>query len=221
MLQGRRPHQNKFSPPSRPKAVKRRVPVRIINSRLQWRYTLILGFTSTFLVACFAGPAWYFLRDNYQVFQRIAYDTHPGLISHLEREQVWIGLLLLLGTLATGLITAWTTLRITTLWLGPLSNMERHMRRLIRGDWSGHEFIVRETDEMREFTGTYSYLYRTLRAQAEAEIKLLEKIRVDETQVESLLALENLRALKRGQLGLNPDVSSEVSVSAPSQRRAS
>ncbi len=95
------------------------------------------------------------------------------------------------------------------------------MRLLIRGDWSGQEFIVRESDEMREFTGTYSYLYRTIRAQAEAEMRLLEKIRVDDTQVESRLALENLRALKRGQLGLTPDESSEVSVSAPSRRRAS
>lgn len=220
MLHGRRPHQNKFTP-ARPRQVRKRVPVRIINSRLQWRYTLILGITSTILVCCFAGPAWYFVRDNYSIFKRIAYDSHPGLVSHLEREQIWIGLLLLLGTLATGLITAWTTLRITTLWLGPLANMERHMRRLIRGDWSGHDFHVRETDEMREFTSTYSYLYRTLRAQAEAEIKLLEKIRVDETQIESVMALENLRALKRNQLGLSPDEISASFASAPEKRHAS
>lgn len=220
MLHGRRPHQNKAHART-PRPPKSRLAIRLINRGLQWRYARILALTSVVLTAAFAVPAWHFIRENYELFTRIAYDTHPGLVSHLEREQIWIGMLLLLGTSAAGFITMLTTLRMTTVLLGPLNSMERHMRQIIRGDWSSHEFRVRETDEMREVTGTYSYLYRTLRAQADAEMKLLEKITVDPREVESARAWMTLMNLKRKQLGLSEIESAEDSASSQDSRRAS
>ena len=223
MLHGRRPHQNKII--NRAGNRRRNRGIRMLNHAMQWRYSLILGFTSMTLAACFSIPAWHFVRDNYQIFQRLAYDSHPTLVSHLEREQIWITLLLILGTLSTGALTAWTTLRVTTIWLSPLMSVENHMRRLIRGDWSEHEFRTRESDEMREFTGTYAYLYQTLRAQAETELKLLEKLKVDESKVESVQALREFVNLKRQQLGLGPnptaDLPSPQQQSATEKRHAS
>jgi hypothetical protein len=180
-----------------------------------------MGLTCFSLVAAFAGPAWYFVHENYSFFTKIAYDTHPVLIDHMDREQTWIVMLLFLGTLSAGLITGLTTLRITTELLGPLYNMEKHMRRLIRGDWSGAKFASREKDELRDITGTYSYLYSTLRAQAESELKLLEKVIVDPREIESMRSWLSLVNLKRKQLGLNEIESSASSVSVPDSRRAS
>lgn len=182
---------------------------------------MTLGITTLLMVAVFAGTAWHFIQENYNLFGRIAYDTHPGLVTHLERERVWIACLLILASIIAGLVAFVTTLRITTVLLGPLYAMERHMQKAIRGDWSAAEFRVRDRDDLRDVVATYAYLYRTLRAQSEAELKLLEQISVDPRQIQSSQALENLHSLKRKQLGLSDHVTSAESVSIPSSRRAS
>lgn len=219
MLHGRRPHQNRVE--SAPRVSQGRQSIRLINRRLQWKYAWTLGLTSLFLVAAFAGPALYFVRDNYEIFTRLAYGADPRIVSSLERELGWITALLGLATVASGVLTGITTLRITTLLLGPLSSMEKHMRKLIRGDWSQHEFKVREADEIRDLTGTYAYLYRTLRAQAETELKGLEKIIVDPAQAESFRSWQTLVNLKRRQLGLSEIGTSEETSSFRDSRRAS
>ena len=195
--------------------------IRLINRELQWRYALSMAATNLILAVTFAGPAWYFIRQNYDLVTRIAYDTHPMLINALEREKTWIATLLVLGIVISAAVTLLTTLRVTTIILGPLSNMVGHMRKVVRGDWRNPEFRMRANDDMSDVTGTYTYLYRTLRAQSEAEIRLLEKIIVDPTQAESARAWLTLVNLKRKQLGLTEIEISEGFSSAQDSRRAS
>lgn len=220
MLQGRRLHENKTPWRAAPKGQHRK-SIRFFNSHLQWRYALTLGTLTLSMVAVFAGTAWYFIQQNYNLFTRIAYDTHPGMVAHLERERLWIACLLILASLIAGLIALITALRITTVLLGPLYAMERHMQKAIRGDWSAAAFHVREKDDLRDIVGTYAYLYRTLRAQAEAELKMLEQIAVDPRQIQAMQAWENLSSLKRKQLGISDPVTSADFSAIQDSRRAS
>lgn len=220
MLQGRRLHENKTPWRAAAKG-QHRQSIRFFNSRLQWRYALTLGVLTLSMVAIFAGTAWYFIQDNYNLFAKIAYDTHPGMVAHLERERVWIACLLVFASIIAGSIALVTALRITTVLLGPLYAMERHMQKAIRGDWTSTTFHIREKDDLRDIVGTYAYLYRTLRAQAEAELKLLEQISVDPRQVQAVQAWESLSSLKRKQLGISDPVTSADFVVLQDSRRAS
>ena len=220
MLHSRRPHQNRANSPLSPKG-QRRSGLHLVYSPVQWRYALTLGLTCFLLSAAFATASWYFIQQNYDFFQKIAYDTHPGLVAHLEREQFWIATILTLGCFMSAFVLTLTTLRMTTVLLGPLVAMERHMHLVIRGDWSSSDFQNRHKDEIREITSTYAYLYRTFRAQNESEIKILEKVLTDPRNREVTEALHQLVNLKKKQLGFNGVDSSQGSVSTLDSRRAS
>ena len=220
MLHITRPHQNRAHPPPQAKG-SRRSGFRLVYSPVQWRYSLTLGLTCLILSTSFAATIWYFINQNYAFFQKIAYDTHPGLVSHLEREQNWISAILVIGCLMTSFIVTLTTLRITSVLLGPLVAMEKHMHLVIRGDWSSSDFQNRHKDEIREITSTYAYLYRTFRAQSESELKVLEKVLSDPRNREVTEALHNLVNLKKKQMGFSADDSSRDSASVHDSRRAS
>jgi len=181
--------------------------------------TLALG--GSFLV--FAIPVWYLIQQNYQIFQSLAFDTAPELISHLDQERVWLFGVLLLSFFAILVIGVWTSLRITDSVIGPLMAIEKHMREVTLGNWKSEDFQTRKTDEFRSLSNTYSYFYRTLKAQTQQEIELLEKIMVDPTNRDSYQAWRYLIETKKQLLGTdpNPVYSAEETSSSREQRRAS
>lgn len=219
MLHGRRPHQNTAS--KRQRKVVARSSIRILNRELQWRYAGQMMIFSLLLMSFLAVPIWYLVRQNYKIFEKLALDSHPAFLAHLEREQFWIAALLTFGTICLTLLTAWTTLRMTTLWLGPLASIEKHMRKVVHGDWSSHEYVTREADDLRELTGTYNYFYMSLRAQAESELKTLKSLRPDPKKTEAFKAWGELVNLKEKQLGLKVSETSAEIASTQDQRHAS
>lgn len=216
MLHGRRP--TAFHHSTRRPHARKRHKVRMINSHLQAKYSTLVGVGTALLVALFSAPIWYHANQNTQIFMKIAYDTHSGLVSHLEREQMWTGILIVFGIVAAGTIAAWTLLRVTTLILGPLVQIDRHMQKVIRGDLSSYDFPARQDDEKQELTNTYAYLYRTLRVQTEKELKYLEQIVVDERDFESQKALNSLIKIKRKQLGISAETSASNALFQDSRR---
>jgi hypothetical protein len=102
------------------------------------------------------------------------------------------------------------------------------MRQVSHGDWRSEDFKIRKTDEFRTVCNTYSYLYRTLRAQTEAEIKTLERFLIDPAHIDAHRAWRNMIDAKKALLGKTDSEESQTSVetaeessSAPEKRLAS
>lgn len=174
----------------------------ILNKAFQYKYswylvTAVAGATLLFLL-----PTYYFVSQNYQIFTRLAYDTNPQLVAHLEREVLWLQIFMAASFLVIAGITLVMGLRMTKNLINPLIQMEGHMRQLMLGQWHINDFKIREEDDFRDLSVTYDYFHRALRANTEVELKMLEKIVVDPRHREAHAAWKNLVEIKRSRLGL-------------------
>lgn len=185
-----------------------------------------IAVAGSFLI--FAIPLWHFTSQNYEIFKSIAYHTSPNLIEHLHREVYLLGALILFAFLSMILLSVWTSSKIIKSILGPLVALDRHMRQVSHGDWRSEDFKIRKTDEFRTVCNTYSYLYRTLRAQTEAEIKALEKFMIDPGHIDAHRTWRNMIDAKKALLGKidsegtqSSAETAEASSSVPEKRLAS
>ena len=198
MIYGRRLFDKSLEEPFRRKPAMR--VFRIVNSAYQWKYTWYFNAFLLFSILIFLGPLWYFQSQNYATFMSLAQKTAPNLLEHLERETMWLLGFSIFSLVALFALTTWVTLRMTSNIIGPLISLERHMWKVTTGDWSSEDFRIRADDDFRELADTYSYMYRSLRAQAASEIKLLERVVVDPSQKDSYNAFMTLMNLKRTQM---------------------
>jgi hypothetical protein len=205
-------------------ASRKQKSVRLLYRAFQFKYTLYLLAAVAGSVAIFMMPTWYFINQNYEIFQRLAYDTQPQLLEHLEREKTWILFLFCFAEISTIAFSAWIGLRITTALVGPIWALERHMKKVTLGDWAAEDFRIRSTDDFRSLANTYSYLYRSIRAQTESEIKMLEKLVIDPKEHENYSTWKSLLDSKKQQLGWSdpmPSGSGAWTSSSLPKRRAS
>lgn len=192
------------------------------NPQFQKKYVSYLVFTMLGLSFLFFGPALYFLNQNYTILTQLAYDTHPSMIRSLERENTWFLVFATLSLVSIGFLTFWISLSMTQKIVSPLVEIEKHMREIVMGRWNVPDFENR-TDEFKELTLTYEYLYRSLKSLTEEELKLLDLIVVDEHHKEAWGTWVKLINGKRRRLGL-PEITSAKPAwpaSVDSERRAS
>ena len=202
----------------------------------QRKYSWYFAFALVAPLAVFVLPCLYFLHQNYEIFQKLAYDVRPELVSHLQREtQALTGLFFVaLGLSITSCY--FLTRRLTSLMIKPVSSIERHMKHVTAGDWSQLDFKYSPQQEFQSLSGTYSYLYRTLRVHNQKEVESLEKLVLtlqanSQLDKNSEIILKNLILTKRAQLGAPADVvatpvisvsTADLKISSfPSTRRAS
>jgi len=210
--------------PTRGAVLRRPQPIRLLYRNFQIKYTLFLLAAIAGSMLIFVGPAWYFISQNYGIFSQLAYDTQPALLEHLEREKSWLLFLFIFTEIATMGFAAWVGLRVTSRLVGPIWSLEKHMKKVTLGDWTSEDFKIRRTDDFQSLANTYSYLYRSLRAQTEQEIKMLEKLVVDPKDHSNYSTWKTLIDSKKSQLGWldKSNVGSvEWTSSSPDQRRAS
>jgi hypothetical protein len=63
---------------------------QLIDSRFQWKYTVVLaGGVGLFSLFAYS-VAWYFIEQNYSIFIDYAYTHSPNFVSNLEFERRWI-----------------------------------------------------------------------------------------------------------------------------------
>lgn len=175
---------------------------RLFQRKYSWYF--VLALVGPLLI--FSLPGLYFLQQNYQIFQSLAYDVRPELVHHLDRE---IELLTGFFVLAIGLSILscyWLTRRLTNLMVGPLTSIEKHMKKITAGDWSSLDFKHRSSQEFQSLSATYSYLYRTLRVHSQKEIETLEKLMAtlqanSQLDKNSEIILKNMILTKKAQLG--------------------
>ncbi len=175
--------------------------------------------------ALFVLPCVFFVQQNYDIFQKLAYDIRPELLNHLEREKALLFGLILFTVICSSLFCFWLTKKIMALIAGPLWALERHMKQVTLGDWSSKDFHIRSNDEFQSLASTYSYLYRTMRAHTQKELEALESLGLDPRDRQTYIVMKNLIDMKRSQLGIVKKDFSDENVaetsSSPSKRHAS
>lgn len=189
--------------------------ISVAQKAFQRKYTLFLMISIFGMVAMFFGVAYYQIHQNYEIFKKLAFETNPHLVHYLEREMNWFSVFLIasLGSIFSFCLII--GLRMTGNVIKPLIRMERHMKKVSRGDWSSNDFYHHQKEDLAEFLDSYSYLYRSLRAHTEHEIKLLEKLVIDPNNREAISIWKTLVIQKRKQLDMPIEVSpiSETSAS--------
>lgn len=174
----------------------------ILDKGFQYKYSWYMVTAVVGGAALFFLPAFYFINQNYDLFISLAYDTHPHLVQHLEREIAWLRVFLGVSFLFLTGVTLFLSIRMTRNLLTPLIKMEKHMRQLMLGQWHIPDFQMPEEDDFRDLSMTYDYFYRALKANTEAELKLLEKLSIDPQNREAYAAWKMLLVEKRARLGV-------------------
>lgn len=174
----------------------------IVNGAFQSKYVTFLAIAVGGSALLFFLPAIFFIRQNYELFSRLAYDTAPSLVNHLDREVHWLTIFMGLSLVSICTITFVMGYKVTRNLLSPLVSMEKHMRQLMMGNWSVVDFEVPEEEDYKDLSITYDYLYRSLKANTEVELDLLERLAVDPQNREAHAAWTQLITLKRERLGM-------------------
>lgn len=177
----------------------------IVSKNFQYKYcwyvfTAVAGGALLFLI-----PSFFFISQNYELFKTLAYDVQPHLVSHLEREVIWLKIFLFLSFIFISLVTLVLSMRMTKNLLSPLLRMEKHMHKLMLGQWNTPDFSIRDIDDFRELAMTYDYFYRALKANTEVELSLLTKLNIDPQNREAYAAWNQLLNTKRARLGIKDE----------------
>jgi hypothetical protein len=132
------------------------------------------------------------------------------LVTHMEREVIWLGLFMVLSLLVIAGMSLVIGLRMTKNLLAPLVHMEKHMKELTYGQWHIPDYKIANDDDFRDLAMTYDYFYRSLKANTEVELKMIEKLSIDPQNREAFAAWKSLITIKRARLGLQeiPDFTS-------------
>jgi len=174
----------------------------ILNKAFQYKYTVYLMTAVIGGSLLFFVPAYYFINQNYTLFVKLAYEVQPALVTHMEREVVWLGVFMAVSLAVITGMSLFIGLRLTKNLLAPLVQMEKHMKELMYGHWHIPDYKITEEDDFRDLSMTYDYFYRSLKANTEAELKLIEKLSIDPQNREAYAAWKNLIMIKRSRLGM-------------------
>ncbi len=177
---------------------------RAFQRKYVWYFVTALA-GSAFL---FMLPSFLFVKQNYELFKSLAYDTQPMLVQHLEREVKWLTIFMVSSVLCLFGFTLFLSFRMTKSLVLPLVRMEKHMHQLMLGHWNIENFEIEEDDDFRDLSMTYDYFYRSLKASTENELRLLEKLKIDMKDREGHSALRDLIKEKRNRLGIQDAPSS-------------
>jgi len=169
--------------------------------------TAVAGGALLFLV-----PAYFFISQNYELFKSLAYDTQAHLVEHLEREITWLRIFLVAAFFFITGVTLFLSVRMTKNLLSPLMSMEKHMHQLMLGQWHIPDYPLPSEDDFRDLSMTYDYFYRSLKANTETELKLLEKLSIDPQNREAYAAWKHLLSVKRSRLGFKEEFISTETV---------
>lgn len=173
----------------------------IINRSFQYKYLLYTATAIAGGVMVFLIPAYYFISQNYQLFSQIAFDSHPHLITHLDREIAWLKGFLIVSFMTILISCSWLVIRMTKNLISPLIEIEKHMRMLMLGQWDIPDYQNQIGNEYRDLSMTYEYFYRALRANTEVELQMLEKMNIDPHNREAYTAWKKLISIHQARLG--------------------
>jgi hypothetical protein len=179
---------------------------RFIDRNFQVRYaSLVIGAA---LLGAFVAlaPVYYFLDQNYRIFLDLAHQFAPGLMESLERERIWVTMLLFAGFSGLTIFFLILSFRLTNRIVGPLRVLRNHLRRLSRGQWFMAAVKVRDSDEFQDVIDSYNYFYESFRTNLRRDLELLKRLKVDPADRASFEIWRNLIEEKSMQLNLKSEL---------------
>lgn len=206
-----------------------------VDGDFQWRYSFALALAVGITLVVFMAPFLYFLNQNFEIFRTLAIDHQPNLLEHIEREVQWITAVACVGLVCAVLFALAFGYKLTGSIMGPLFSIERHMKKISGGNWSGTDFRVRATDEFKRLATAYAHLYRNVRGEMTEDLETLKRLKSlshSKQHMEELrFTLSKMIEAKETKLGIPPQPEAEVvvftndpsasSVESPEKRRAS
>lgn len=179
-----------------------------VDGDFQWRYSFALALAVGVTIAVFLGPFLYFLNQNFEIFRTLAVDHQPNLLSHIEREVQWITVVAGVSLVAAVLFALAFGYKLTGSIMGPLFSIERHLKKVAAGNWSGVDFRVRATDEFKRLSTAYAHFYRSVRTEMTEDLETLKRLRAlthsKQHADELRFTLSKLIEAKETRLGIAP-----------------
>lgn len=173
--------------------------------QFQWKY---ISTFSLILLIAFSGasiPLLYLYGKNYAIFEKLSFDFYPSLVENLYQEKNWMWILYGMSMLSLVGFSIYFGLKFTKKILYPIHQIEKHLHQMMLGNWT-HQIEFDETKEdFKSIKISYDYFQRSLKANTEMELNLLQKIVVDPNNRDSYLAWKNLVEAKAQRIGLNPE----------------
>lgn len=177
----------------------------------QWKYTLYLIGTVVGTLLIFGLPVLILSLQNYQIFKSLGYKTEPDLINHLEREMTSFYVFYIFSLTAGVAFFGFIANKIMKSVTQPLINIDQEVRSLSIGDWTTDDTKLHVDEDLKVFEKSFSYFYRSQRSQMLLELEMLEKIKVDEKNKDSVSSIQALIRQKKSQLGYeNKDITGEI-----------
>lgn len=179
---------------------------RFIDRDFQVRYASVVISAAILGALVALVPIYFFLDQNYRIFLDLAHLYAPALMDSLERERIWITMLLFSGFCGLTIFFLVLSFRLTNRIVGPLRVVRNHMRRLSRGHWFMAPVKVRDSDEFRDLVDSYNYFYESFRTCLRRDLELLKSLKVDPSDRPSYEAWRSLVEEKCLQLNLKSEL---------------
>lgn len=151
-----------------------------IDKEFQLKYTLIFVGAAAVCMLMIAIPSYYYIQQNYSIFENLAFDTAPGIVDHLRHEKKMITFLFISVFFGFLLLFSILGLKITSRIVGPLKVLKNHIKFLSRGKWFQKPIKVRDNDEFLDIISAYNYFFESARFQIQKDLELLESLSINE-----------------------------------------
>lgn len=88
-------------------------------------------------------------------------------------------------------------MRLTQNLLAPLQRLNRHLQKIIEGEFTGNHMRYRTEEDFQQLYGTYNMMVSHFIAETEKEVEQLSKLSIDPNDRESFMILHNLIQAKK------------------------
>lgn len=182
-----------------------RASYSIHDYQFQWKYIVVFSVMLLIAFSATTLPLIYIYSKNYLVFEKLAFDLYPKLVENLYQEKNWIWILYGLSLISLTGFSIYFGRKFTQKILHPVHQIEDSLHKMMLGNWSEQIEFDESKDDFKSIKISYDYFQRSLKANTEMELNLLQKIAVDPNNRDAFLAWKNLIEAKALRIGLDPE----------------
>lgn len=199
---------------------------KFIDKQFQLKYISLILVPFTLVIIAMATPIYYFWNENYKIFIDLAYMQAPTLVEHLQRENTYIHLLLIIIPISSGLFFYIMGTKITSKVIAPVKLIKNHLYNLARGRWHIRPLKIRDDDEFQELVDIYNYFYKSFQNNIEKDLERIKRLNVDPADRDAYKAWQQLMQEKLCQLNKTSEaevviLNDEVAKQSHDQRHVS
>jgi hypothetical protein len=174
---------------------RRRRVIPIIDSRFQWKYTLLITALGVGVTAVMGGLLYKAHQDNTRLLK-----LDPGLLEQVTRgDQIFL-LYLIITVIAMAVVLSVWGLIVTHRISGPLYLVARYLDVLADGQYPDVR-PLRKRDELQEFFAAFEEAVNALRNRDAEALRELEAALATDKPADAVNAVKKYRAVLANSLG--------------------